>query len=52
MFFSYIYVEMRKLISIVIVLIATLSVLSCKSAQGGHCDAYGKAQQIEIDDVG
>lgn len=43
---------MKKLISIVIVLAVCLSVFSCKSTQGGHCDAYGKVQQVESKDVG
>jgi hypothetical protein len=42
----------KKVISILTILIVCLSMLSCKSAQGGHCDAYGKAQQVELKDVG
>lgn len=43
---------MKKIISILIVLTMCLGMLSCKSTQGGHCDAYGRAQQNELKDVG
>ena len=43
---------MKKVISIVTIVIVCLSMLSCKSAQGAHCDAYGQTQQVELKDIG
>lgn len=43
---------MKKIISILTILIVCLSMLSCKSTQGTHCDAYGQTQQVEVKDIG
>ena len=43
---------MKKVISVLTILIICLSMLSCKSSQGGHCDAYGQTQQVELKDMG
>lgn len=43
---------MRKLASILIILVITVFVMSCKSTQGVSCDAYGQLQQVESKDVG
>ena len=43
---------MKKVILILTILTVFLSMLSCKSTQGAHCDAYGQTQQVELKDIG
>jgi hypothetical protein len=43
---------MKKLLTLVLVgMVLSLAFTACKSSKGGHCDAYGSANQVEQSDL-